>query len=65
MMEFFWQRKDKQSADALQVMCGATPLNLLAKEKYYKYKVRVGEAFLYEDFVYNRNIRKSLAYRRL
>lgn len=33
------------SIDALQVICGVLPLDILARDHYFRYMVRVGEAF--------------------
>ena len=49
------------SVEALQVVCGEIPLDILAKEMHYKYKVRKKEAFRYEDFNFDPEMRPSWA----
>lgn len=40
------------STMALQVLCGTTPLGILATEKCHRYKIRKGVPFSYYDFQY-------------
>lgn len=53
------------STDALQVICGLIPIDILAIEYFFRYKVRTGENFGYEDFNFNSHINKKLAYKKL
>lgn len=53
------------STIALQVLSGVLPLDILAVECIYRYKVRVGEPFVIEGFSFNNDIRRSEANKRL
>ena len=49
------------SVEALQVVGGEIPLDILAKEMHYKYKVRKKDAFRYEDINFEPEMRPSWA----
>ena len=53
------------SVEALQVICGEVPLDVLAKEMYYKYKVRKKEAFTYEAFTFDPEMKPDRAKQQL
>lgn len=53
------------STDALQVIGGFLPLDILALEYLHRFKVRVLEDFIYEGFHYSKNVKRSIANRRL